>query len=393
MATKASAALAAAAVQSLMDQPKGQGLVISCYADMSVSEGIRPRWREHLDLEVQQAKAAIAGDEPAVRALDEGVSVIRSVLSSPAARRARGVAVFVRAGRLIQTFTLDTPVENRLVVDEEMYVLPLLEVLHRQRRYLAIHSDTHHGRLYTVGRGAARLIIEISEDVPKRQRAAGERWGKQQATIARHREDHLLHYRKALVDEAARAWAEEPYAGIMLFGPHEVLEHVRKELPAHLARRVVYEGPRGWTGRRSRLDDEVHDAVLHAMREHDQRLGEEIRSRLAEHHGVVTGAQEVIDAIRNSQVNYPGFVVLEPDRGRTGWKCSGCGSLFAERHVTCPYCRSACVKGNLWQEIALLAGRHNIPVHFVAAGVGLEPHGGVVAVVTREEPWASRSTA
>jgi hypothetical protein len=34
----------------------------------------------------------------------------------------------------------------------------------------------------------------------------------------------------------------------------------------------------------------------------------------------------------------------------------------------------------------LLAARHNIPVHIVDAGVGLEKHEGVVALLTRAEP-------
>lgn len=70
---------------------------------------------------------------------------------------------------------------NRLVVDEDPYLVPLLELLYRQRRYLVVHTDTHRGRLYTAVPGAVRLIEEIDEAVPKRQRAAGELWGKRQA--------------------------------------------------------------------------------------------------------------------------------------------------------------------------------------------------------------------
>jgi hypothetical protein len=381
------------AVQLLMDRSNGRGMIVSCYADTSVSGRIRPAWREFLDAEVQQAKTAMAGGADAVRALAKGVDIVRSVLSSPAARRARGVAVFASAASVIQTFALDVPVVNRLVVDEEMYILPLLEFLHRHRRYLAVHTDTHHGRLYTVGRGPVGLITEISEDVPKRQRSAGSTWGKEQATIARHREDHILHYRKGLVREMERAWAEEPYAGIMLFGPHEFLERVRKELPDYLANRVVFEGPRAWVGRRPALSAKAHEVAAEAMREHDRRLAEVVRSRIAEHRGVANGPQEVIDAIRNSQVNFPGFVAMEPDRGDTGWVCQGCGSLFAHSQVRCPYCQAACQKTNLWQQIALLAVRHNITVHFVGPETGLGPIGGVAAVLTREEPWASLSTA
>lgn len=87
-------------VQWLSDHARGQGMVVRCYADTSVSPGVRPRWREHLKNEVKR----------------------------------------------------------------------------------------------------------IDEPVPKRHRAAGELWGKQQATIARHHGDRVLHYLKELAREIERAW-------------------------------------------------------------------------------------------------------------------------------------------------------------------------------------------
>ncbi len=60
-----------------------------------------------------------------------------AVLSTRRLASARGVAVFAASQRsLLQTFALASLVPNRLVVDEEPYLVPLLEVLHRQRRYL-----------------------------------------------------------------------------------------------------------------------------------------------------------------------------------------------------------------------------------------------------------------
>ena len=365
-------------------------MVVSCYADTSVSSGVRPLWREHLKNEVTRIEDTLTGD-PATRTMfQRNVAAIEAVLSNRRAVGARGMAVFAAVQRdFMHGYTLTVPVPNRLVVDEEPYLVPLLELRNRQRRYLVVHTDTHRGRLYTAVPGRVRLIEEINENVPKRQRASGELWGKSQATIERHREDHVLHYFKELATEVERAWPEEQYDGIVLLGEHEVLRGFGKHLPDYLAHRIVREAPHAWVGRQVRLESKMDAIYRDAVADHDQRVLDEVKRRLLEQHLIATGPQDVIDALRNSQVGFPGSVVMEPDRGEAAWRCSSCASLFAHAVEECPFCQAPCERTNLWQGIALLAARHNIPVHVVAAGLGLEQHHGVIALLARAEPWAA----
>jgi hypothetical protein len=363
--------------------------VVSCYADTSIASGVRPLWREHLRGEVKRIEETLASDSAARTLFRQNVAAIEAVLSSGRTRSARGMAVFAAVQRgLVHGYALTTPVANRLVVDEEPYLMPLLELLNRQRRYLVVHTDTHRGRLFTAVPGSVRLIAEIQEDVPKRHRAAGERWGKQQATIDRHRKDRILHYFKELAAEIERTWPEEAYDGIVLLGEHEVLEQLSAHLPEHLGRRIVGQSPHAWAGKQPSLESRIQSLHAKSLEDDDRRLLEDVKRRLLERHRIATGPQDVVEALRNSQVGFPGRVVMEPDRGETGWRCTGCRSLFAQAVDECPFCQGRCEKTNLWQAIALLAGRHDIPVDTVAAGLGLEKHGGVVALLAREEPWA-----
>jgi hypothetical protein len=136
-----------------------------------------------------------------------------------------------------------------------------------------------------------------------------------------------------------------------------------------------------------RLQTKVHRVMTEAMREHDRRLIDEVRVRVANRQHVATGPQEVIDAIRGGQVNWPGCLVMGPDRGAPGWRCPRCASIFDHAEYACPYCQAPCQKVNLWQEIALLATRHGIAVHAVEPEAVLNDSGGVVAVLTRAYPW------
>lgn len=373
-------------VHWLADHETGGGMVVSCYADTSVSSGVRPLWREHLKNEVKRIDGTLA-DSSARAEFHRNVAAIETALSSRRLANARGLAVFAGSQRsLLRTYTLPSPVPNRLVVNEEPYLVPLLELLHRQRRFLVIHTDTHHGRLYAAVPGAVRLIKEISEEVPKRHRAAGELWGKQQATIARHRRHCILHYFKQLAGEIARAWRDERYDGIVLLGEHEVLQELRTHLPDRLARRIVRAAPHAWVGRQASLESKIDAIHADALRQHDRRVLEDVKGRLMEEHHIAIGPQAVIDAIVNDEVGHRGSVVMEPDRGDVASRCTGCGSLVAQCLEQCPSCHRPCEKTGLWQAIALLAAGHHLSVHFVEAGQGLETHGGVVALLAREEP-------
>ncbi|MGZ7081132.1 MAG: hypothetical protein ACXVJT_17090, partial [Thermoanaerobaculia bacterium] len=97
--------------------------------------------------------------------------------------------------------------------------------------------------------------------------------------------------------------------------------------------------------------------------------------------------QEVINALRSGQVDYPGYVVLEPDRGEMATRCTRCESTFTTMPAACPFCQGTCEKVNLWQEILFFAARHNITAHTVERSPELSRHGGVAAVLSRSEPW------
>jgi peptide subunit release factor 1 (eRF1) len=300
--------------QWLSDHARGEGMVVSCYADTSPS-GIRPLWREHLKNEVKRIDETLAGALPD-KAFHRNIAAIEAVLSSRRPVAASGMAIFAASERnLVQAYALASVVPSRLVVDEEPYLVPLLELLHRQRRYLVVHTDTHRGRLYTAIPGAVHMIEEIEEPVPKRHRAAGELWGKRQATIARHREDHVDHYIKGLAREIERAWPEERYDGIVLLGEHEVLAKLRTYLREELRSSIAGEAPHAWAGRQVPLLGKIDAIHAQALREQERQLFEDIKRRLMEDHHIATGPQAVIDAIENDQIGYSGCVVMESDPG------------------------------------------------------------------------------
>ena len=376
------------AIQVLLDHPKGEGMIVSCYADTSVTEGFVSLWSQHLKNEESAIGRRLANDHQAQARFARDLAIIRHALEEPGAKRARGMALFSAADRgFFRAFPLGVPVKDRLVVDEAPYLVPLLEAMHRQRRYLLVLTDSHRARVYEAAWGHTHLLRQIDKDIPRRQRSAGALRGKSPATIARHREDLLLHYRKELAGTIASAWADAPFRGLILLGDHKTIAALHAILPSPFENRVVHTGRHSWARREPTLDAEVQEVLDDVLRKHDARLMEELERRLHDHYLVAAGPQEVINALRSGQVGYPGYVVLEPDRGEMAARCTRCESIFTTMPATCPFCQGACEKVNLWQEILFFAARHNIAAHTVENSPELSRHGGVAAVLSRSEPW------
>ena len=237
--------------------------------------------------------------------------------------------------------------------------------------------------MYGAGPGGSRLLDAIDEFVPRKQHSAGEHWGKQQATIERHRKDHILHFHKELARRVEQAWDEHPYLGMILLGHREVLEQFRSLLPQRLADRVVHEAPHAWTEGHAEIDAKVRAVLVAAQAAQERSILDQLKSRIAEGCAVATGPQEVIEALRNGQVSE---LIIGPDPGTVASRCDGCRSLFATKRGTCPYCGAPCRACNLWQEILALAMGHGVWVNLVKTSAELAPHGGIAALLARAQP-------
>jgi peptide subunit release factor 1 (eRF1) len=383
-------ALAREQIHILLNPPAGRGMVVSCYADTSVAEGFQAHWLQPLKTEASRIRQLMAEDHQARLEFDRDLEAIRRALESPEASQACGMAIFSAASRdFFLALPSEAPFNNRLVVGEEPYVVPLVEAYLRQRGYLVILADTHRGNLYGACPGGSRLIDAIDEFVPKKQHSAGERWGKQQATIERHRRDHILHFHKELARRVQQAWDEHAYQGIILLGQREVLEQLRARLPSHLADRVVHEAPHAWTEGQAKIEVEVRAVWVAAQEALERKVLDQLKSRLEEGCAVATGPQEVIEALRNGQVSE---LIIEPDPGTVASRCTGCRSLFAARRESCPYCGEPCRTCNLWQEIMALAMDHGIWISLIKTTPEVARCGGIAALLARDEPQWVRVT-
>ena len=254
-----------------------------------------------------------------------------------------------------------------------------------RKQYSVAHTDTNHGRIYAATPGEVRVLAEIGENVPRKQHSGGGILGYGQANIARHREDRILHYRKEMIDELERHWDTGHFAGLILLGEHEVLEHVRKGLPTRLSRHVVQESSESFQETPAEIERAIQKRVQAVRRPGRHRSCAGVWNRLGEKKSIAAGGKAVIDAIQTGRVGPDGHgcLVFGPDPRETVGRCVACRTLTVEVLGPCPKCQAPCAPGNLWEELLLSALKNRIAVHFVRDAARLAPYEGVVAMLKK----------
>jgi peptide subunit release factor 1 (eRF1) len=314
-------ALKSGNLQLLLDQPKGESTIVSCYADTSVSEGFEAHWLQPLKAEVARIRQRLVGDPRAAEEFEENLKCIRRALEGAEAKQARGMAIFSSVARdFFVAIPADRPFENRLVIAQEPYVVPLIEAELMRRDYLVVLADTHRAHWYAAWPGASRVLGASDEDVPKKQHSSGENWGKKQTRIERHRRDHILHFQKDLVERLQEEWAKHSYDGIVLLGEHALLEQFRNRMPARLSSKIVHMGPHAWAEDEAAVDEKIQAVLSSALREEHASVAAELEGRLREATAVAAGPQEAIDALRDGQV---AVLLFGPDTGASASHCTG----------------------------------------------------------------------
>lgn len=384
------AAITMTDLQPLLDKSTGPGTVLSCYAAISGADGFLPLWEAPFRSKEDALKMSVVGDEEARQELDKNLAAIRQGLETLRNTGARWACAFssVRRG-FFHAFALDVPVEPDLVVNGSPYLVPVLAAMQRRREYLAVQTDTHRGRVYAATPAGVHLLAEFDEDVPKHQRSSGERYAHSfgPATITRHREDRIAHYRKDLVNTLERAWDTNHPAGLILLGEHEVLEHLRAALPPRMANRVVREVPEHWSDHTAQVEDKIATLAADVFAESEAEVAPDFWELLPQK-TAITGASAVLDAIENGRIaaGGHGYLVFGPDLRETVGRCTACKALDLNVSDRCPRCQSPYTVGNLWEELLLLAARHGIMARFVADPAKLQKYGGIVAIPAKNKP-------
>ncbi|MGC8644424.1 MAG: host attachment protein [Isosphaeraceae bacterium] len=381
-------------IEVLLDAPDQLDYVVSAYADMTVKNGFSRDVDLHLKTQAKAAAEALAQMSASARKdLEANLDVIRQIVAEHAGTPCRGLAIFSSPPRgLRHVVPLDFEVENRLVIDEEPYFLPILEHWYGQPTYLIVLLDSDQAHLFTAHRGQPGWVRDVErQDVHVTfQRDKPRFTYKKRFARAQHERLHALEddaFFRKVAGAVAEEWTRDHFGGLILLGQPPVTALLRRLLPRDLEQMVAGEFPHAMTTRPEDLSDDVSRILEEWRTRREREILPELHERWRRNHLVADGPSDVLDALQQGRA---GQVVFGTRRDLVGARCSECGYRFGEPVANCVYCQAACKRINTVQEILRMAVRHRVPVHLFRQGLKNDPlaPGGVAAFLVAGANWS-----
>jgi peptide subunit release factor 1 (eRF1) len=380
-------------IEILLDRPGENGVVVSAYADMRVQDGFHRYVRQHLDNLAAEA-ARLVGEARARKELEQGLEVIREAARENVDPSARGLAIFAGISRgLRQVMPLEFLVENRLIIDQEPFVLPLLERWYTAPPYLVALFDSNEAHLFEARHGRSEPLGDLMRDDARQdiQRDKPRFTNKKRFAATRHErlqgtED--APFFREVAKAIAEHWKDQDYAGLILLGRPQYTSAVRGQLPREIEALVVGEASHPMTTQPDELADDASRMASEWEASREREILAELNERWKENHLVAGGPTDVLDALQQGRAVE---VLLGTRRDVPGAHCPDCGYRFGAPVGVCPYCQGRCRPVNAVQDVMRLAMRHGIAVHLFRNPPDRDPLqrcGGIAALLRAPAHWA-----
>lgn len=382
-------------LEILLDTPQQLDYVVSAYADLTVRDGFRHFASTELANIARAADVALSEAE-ARKVLDEHVGpILREV--EHAKPGTRGLAAFSAPGRgLFHVVALNFPVENKLVLDEDPFVLPLLERWFGDPSYLVALIDSHELHLFEAHSGHAEHVTGLNKEVPTeiQRDKPGFTYKKRFLDTFHERQQQLTNdqFFKEAADVISAHYRAGAFTGLILLGQAPTTSAIRQLLHKEADAAVVLEHAQAMRPE-PKVKDVEHDVAL-AMEQwrasERSRILDELKQRWDRGHLVANGPTEVLDALQQGRAV---SVIFGADRTMPGSRCLSCGYRFGAPTAECVYCNGRTINMNAVQEILRMAVRQRMArVHLLdppaeRAADPMARANGVAAFLRAEANW------
>lgn len=300
------------------------------------------------------------------RSLETTIDAVERWIAEEFDESNRGAAIYAElGGGVIAALQLPEPVQNRITIDETPMVLPLLEVMQRERRHVVALVDREHLRLLSLSfnrvveeRALAPEAIHVPHDVQS--------GGYSHKNIQNRKAEEAKHFLKDFAEELGQFAARHASEGIVLLGTDENVARFREQLPQNLVERVVHTGHVPGAGSNGEVIDRLAAIFEERSRERVAGALQLLRERLPQEHFAVSGVQAVLDRLRLGSVD---TLVISHGLERKGSKCTQCEVLLDQSGGSCPYCGGETRDGvDLVEAMGRQAASQDARVLFTPAG-------------------------
>lgn len=307
----------------------GADLVLSAYLNLTPDRQVQRTYRVAFADLIKRLAPQL--DERAHAALEREAARVRAYLEAEPPG-SRGLAVFsCMPRRLWQAVPLPVIVAESVQLGRRPYVRPLLDVLDEYERYAVALVDKEKARLFTVYLGAIEEHDQVFDVVPGKHDQGG--WS--QANYQRHHEAHVYWHLKRVAAELSVLLRRRPFDRLVLAGPEEATNGLRKLLPRALKARLAAT----FSAELFATEQEILERTLAVEREVEREAEEHLVRELCETVGAggpaVAGVAPTLEMIWLGRVHK---LIVAQGLQLPGSECPTCGRLTPDRPPTCPSC-------------------------------------------------------
>jgi len=366
-------------IEQLIKAPCSPGLMLSCYTDLTVQDGIHRPGIGVIKHAGSLIKQGIPDNLHDRKEFEKNYDSVLKTLENPEFLHSPGIAIFVaRQHDQFQIIPLTIPVRSELVYSEEPYLVPLLKAyFEQQRQYLVLAFDNNLARLYHADLAGIQVMNDWHSDVPQKQHSSGDRGGWSQPGITHHREELLNRFEQEIIKQLVKSQQLHPQIELILLGHEVAMNQLKHRLPELLCDRVVHTGTCNHLDSETSLRKAIHEVIKKQNAIHSKSQADELNKRQSSKAGFAAGAADVLTAMDSGKIRQKGCLLIGPDSREVVLRCSSCRHLTIDDIQKCPHCGSGCKSCNLWEELLLRALRHDWKVTCIERPETLADEGGV----------------
>jgi peptide chain release factor subunit 1 len=303
------------------------GPLVSMYLDLDPRDTLTPgdvQSRVHSLVRGLEQRAGSLDHEQRVSLIDDVGRLRRYADGGVPREGARALAVFAAASSsLWEEVRLSTSVPDRIVVDRELHVAPLVQVA-QAREALVAFANRRRGSLYRVVNGSIEHLAELTDDdVPSRHDQGG--WS--QANYQRHIDELAAQHLRTVADELDRRFRDGGRPPVVMVCPDEDRSELGKLLSSEVASSVV-----GWTtveahAHAPAIAEAVRPLVARHRAEEDRDVLARYREELGQNRQAARGWQDTFEALVEGRVDR---LLYDQNASRMGHRCPSCRRPYSE---------------------------------------------------------------
>ena len=283
----------------------------------------------------------------------------------------KGLAIFASNEHdFFKAYKLGMPVEDLMVVNTSPYIRPIIKLIEDYETLGLVILDNHRARIYVVSSGKIEDKNKLARDIMNKHKKGG----MSQARFQRLRRGAIEHFMTEVSDEMVRLFSKDNVAKIVIAGPGNAKILLMDFLPNELKSEILDLIDMDFDEADGFLISRAEEAVLKDEKETVSKNVARLKEEILKHGLAVYGLNDIIDAVKNGQIE---LLLVNKGYKLKGWICEKCQIFDSGIKDKCPNCSGNVAEVDVIEEIIDFAKRTGAKIDFVDDNPILQDLGGV----------------